>query len=571
MLKKCLLVFKKWVIFFLLLGVAIQFLNSVNIVLFQKIIDQLGAQQPYQQILTNAVVYGLSLAIICILNYINEYPSTYLSNGITEQLKLLSFEKISRVDYASYQEIGTGEIIKVMENGASAGQSIIFSFYLRIFAELLPTILFSLIFISFFDIKLMAIIAAGYVIIFIITNLLLKSLYHIKNNLLEKQEHSSKYSVRGFMEIVVFRINKRYKKELSKLSSISKEIVGQNCKITMVHEAFFFIFAIMIVIIKIVILVTGIGNILEGNTTVGILVALLSFVDKVYNPIAIFNVLYVDYKLNKITYDRLQTLLDLPEDTNLYQGHRFEQITGDIQFKDVQFQYGDIPILKGVSFNIRPGMSIALVGESGGGKSTIIKLLLGLLKKKSGSLMIDGVDIDDIALDSLYDHISYISQESPIFDASIRENIVFDNLVSDEKINRVLSLVNLKNKVDSLSDGLDTLVGERGVLLSGGERQRLAVARIIMQNRKVLIMDEPVSALDTINEEMIMKQIVNLFRDKVVIIVAHHLKYLQNVDQIVVVKNGNIVALGTFDELIQSCAYFREIWDKDNGEHRNEG
>lgn len=563
MLKKCLSRFKKWVVSFLLLGIGIQLLNSINIVLFQRIIDQLSVPQPYQYILKDAMVYGMILTVVCVLNYINEYPSTYLTNGIIEQLKLFSFEKISRIDYASYQQIGTGEIIKIIENGAAAGQSIIFSFYLRIFAELLPTIVFSLIFISFFDIKLMAIIAVGYVVIFIITNLLLKSLYRIKNNILEKQEHSSKYSVRGFMELVVFRVNKQYKKELDKLRSIAKEIVGQNCKITMIHEAFFFIFAIMITVIKIIILISGISNILTGNTTVGILVALLSFVDKIYNPIAIFNVLYVDYKLNKVTYDRLQKFLELPEDMNLYHGRLVEQIVGNIQLKDVQFYYGDVPILKDISINIPAGTSIALVGESGGGKSTIIKLLTGLLKKKDGSLLVDGVDIDDINLNSFYDHISYISQDPPIFDASIRENIIFDTCISDEEINHVLTLVNLKNKVDSLPKGLNTIVGERGVLLSGGERQRLAVARAIIQNRQVLIMDEPVSALDTINEEMIMKQIGLFFKEKVVIIVAHHLQYVQNFDQIMVLRKGEIVAIGTFDELTQSCAYFREIWDKD--------
>lgn len=566
MLKKCLLALKGWIIFYIVIGILIRFLSNLNILFYQKLIDQLTRLSPYQEILKNAVTYGIILGAVCILNYINEYPGTFLENSVLERLKLYALQKIARIDYSSYQKLGTGEIIKVIENGAAAGQAIVFSFYLRIFSELLPTILFSLIFISFFNVKIMSIIAIGYIVIFFVTNLILRTLYELKNSLLKKQEGISKYSVRGFMELVVFRVNKRYKKEFEKINSISNDIVKGNCRITMVHEAFFFLFAMLIVAIKIVVIMIGVNQIIAGQTTIGILVALLTFIDNIYSPIAIFNVLYIDYRLNKVAYNRLLTFVNEPEDKNLYYGNSVNIVKGNITFEDVSFQYQKVSVLKSASFQIKEGSSVALVGESGGGKTTVLKLLMGLIKKDNGKILIDGKEIDTLMLDSLYDHISYISQDSPIFDASIRENIIFDSNISDEEIYKVLQMVNLEEQIKRLPQELDTIVGEKGMLLSGGEKQRIAVARAILQNRKIIIMDEPVSALDNINEEIIMRQLLERFRDRVIVIVAHRLNYIQNVDQILVVKEGEIIAEGTFNELIHSCNYFNEIWNKNTKE-----
>lgn len=179
----------------------------------------------FGEIFNLILVYGLLLAGVVILNYVDEYPSVYLSNSITERLKILALSKISKIDYQAYQDMGTGQMIKVIENGAAAGNSIIFSFFLKTLHELLPTLLFSLIFISFYDLRIMVVIAVGYVVVFLITNLLLKFLYAMKAAILEEQEKMSRFSIRGFMELVVFRTNKRYEKEIDKLSQTARTII----------------------------------------------------------------------------------------------------------------------------------------------------------------------------------------------------------------------------------------------------------------------------------------------------------------------------------------------------------
>lgn len=385
MLKKCLVHLRGWAALYIVLGCAIQLLSSLGIVVFQRILDQAVAGTGFREILYGVVVYGMLLGLNVLLNYADEYPSAYLSNSITERLKIMALSKISRMDYSAYQNMGTGQMIKVIENGAAAGNSILFSFILHTLHELLPTILFSLLFISYYDLRIMLVIAGGYVVIFLLTNVLLKVLYRIKESVLMQQEAMSRYGVRGFMELVVFRTNKKYAQEIGRLNKAAQQIIRQSAKLQMIHESFFALFELFITVIKVVVLLYGVKNVVSGQASVGVMVALFMFIEKIYTPIAIFNVLFVGYKLNRVTYQRFEAFLNAPEDRNLEQGKALAQLEGSIEFKDVSFSYGEVQVLDRLSFSVAPGTSVALVGLSGSGKSTVIKLITGLLKKAAAS------------------------------------------------------------------------------------------------------------------------------------------------------------------------------------------
>ncbi|WP_341346216.1 ABC transporter ATP-binding protein [Paenibacillus sp. FSL H3-0469] len=566
MLKKCLVHLRGWAALYIGLGFAIQLLSSLGIVVFQKILDQAVAGTGFREILYGVVVYGILLGLNVLLNYADEYPSAYLSSSITERLKIMALSKISRMDYSAYQNMGTGQMIKVIENGAAAGNSILFSFVLHTLHELLPTILFSLLFISYYDTRIMLVIAGGYVVIFLLTNILLKVLYRIKESVLMQQEAMSRYGVRGFMELVVFRTNKKYAQEIGRLNRAAQQIIRQSAKLQMIHESFFALFELFITVIKVVVLLYGVKNVVSGQASVGVMVALFMFIEKIYTPIAIFNVLFVGYKLNRVTYQRFEAFLNAPEDRNLEQGKALAQLQGSIEFKDVTFSYGEVQVLDRLSFSVAPGTSVALVGLSGSGKSTVIKLITGLLKKNGGQLLVDGTDIDELSLDSYYDHISYLSQDSPIFDTTIRGNMVFEQDVPDEELYAVLDKVHLKEKVLELPEKLETRVGERGLKLSGGERQRLAFARAILQKRNLIILDEPVSALDNITERSLMETVFAEFRHKTVMIIAHRLNFISGVDQILVMEQGRLAGEGDFDSLIRDCPSFRTLWNNGRGQ-----
>jgi len=256
----------------------------------------------------------------------------------------------------------------------------------------------------------------------------------------------------------------------------------------------------------------------------------------------------------------------LPDDANLGKTDSLSADKGEVEFENVDFAYDEKQILKNLSLKFEGGKSTALVGTTGGGKSTIVKLVLSLLKPDSGNVKIDEQNISDVNLESYYDHIAYISQDAPIFDGTIRENLIFDRQVSEKEIFDVLEKVKLKKLVEGLPQKLDTEIGERGIKLSGGEKQRLAFGRMFFQNPKILVLDEPTSALDSTTEEFITNNLLGLFKNKTLIIVAHRLQTVKNVDEILVVENGKISEKGNFQELLSKDGKFKELWSKQTQE-----
>lgn len=544
---------KLWIILYILLGVVLALLNAFSASYFQKVLDDFS-----DRTLSTATIciYGLVLIVICLLNYFDEYPSCKLSESIYLDFKLGALRKISTIDYKCYQSLGTGNLIQKIENGANAGKGILFDFYLRLFSELIPSLVFSLIFIASIDKNIMIFIAIGYVVVFLVTNILLKYLYKIKAHILNNEEILNKYLVRGFMELVVFRTNKRFDHEIGKANNASEEIVNSKAKMKMIHEAFFTIFALFITLIKVVIIFISWEN---RVLSVGSVVALLTLIDTAYSPIAIFNVLFVQCKLDKSAFKRYTDLLDMPDDAKLNSGKVINPIEGNINFKDICFSYDEKNVFKDLSFDIPSESSVAFVGESGSGKSTIVKQIIGLLKPDSGKICVGENDLSKLNLNNFYNYISYTSQESPVFDGTLRENIIFYKNISDQKIIEVLGYVSLTSFYSKLSKGLDTEVGEKGIMLSGGERQRLALARVFFKKAQIVILDEATSAMDNVTEEYVMKNVMLFLKNKTIIIIAHRLSTIKNVDKIYAFKHGKIVGEGSFNELLDHSQYFRQL------------
>ena len=188
---------------------------------------------------------------------------------------------------------------------------------------------------------------------------------------------------------------------------------------------------------------------------------------------------------------------------------------------------------------------------------------MGLIKYSEGSIYVDDMLLNEINLNSLYKHITYISQDTPVFDANIRENIVFDKKVNDDDVYSALSHVKLDEFIQSQPLRLDTEIGEKGIKLSGGEKQRISLARIFFDNSKIIILDEATSGMDYITEEFVMRNIYKNISNKILIIVAHRLNIVKEVDSILVMKDGNIIQRGTFDNLVSDTqGYFYSLWQK---------
>ena len=544
-----------WVLVYIGLGIFNAFIANYKADYFQKVIDGLADRT---LAFAGVATYGFILLVNYCMNYLDNYPEKKLEHGIYLDFKLLSLRKISTIDYTEYQKIGTGKLVQRIENGSTAGRNVLFNFWLCLIRDLLPTIVFSVYFIWKIDKKVTYVLFVGYMLIFIITNILLKFLYKIKEKILNSEELLNHYLVRGFMEMLIFRMSKQFPNEIKKTNNAKESIVSAKVKMNMIHEAFFTIFALLVAMLDIGILFYAWKT---QNLTVGSVVALIALIENAYTPIAIFNVLYVQYKLDKASYKRFEEFLGLKDDDQLRNGNAINADVGEIAIKNLSFQYGERKIIDDLSLSIKKGEKIAFVGESGSGKSTLIKILLGLLKYNQGKVRLGDMELSGICLNNLYDRVSYLSQDAPVFDGTIKENLVFEKKVSEEQMLGALSEVQLSHLVENLAEGLNTEIGEKGTCLSGGEKQRLALARLWFEDSELVILDEATSAMDNLTEENVMKSVMQKMKDKTVIAIAHRLNSIVGFDRIILFKEGRIVGQGPFEELLHTDSYFMDLYN----------
>lgn len=548
---------RKWVIIYLLTGLFNAFMSNYKADYFQKIVDGLTDRTIT---VYGILFYGAVLFVHYGMNYLDEYPSAKLANEIYLDFKVLALRKIGRMDYAAYQTLGTGKLLQRIENGAHAGKAVLYDFWFCVVRNLFPTILFSLYFIWKIDKTITYFLLAGYAVVFLTTNLLLKGLYQIKEKILTNEEELNHFLVRGFMEMPLFRMKSQFPKEVKRALGAKRVIVSSKVKMTMIHEAFFTIFALLVAGLDIGILVYAWRS---GHLSVGSVVALITLIDNAYTPIAIFNVIYVQYRLNKTAWLQFAELLNLKEDTQLEEGKEFTALLNEIHIEDLSFSYENKEVLKSVSLTIKKGEKIAFVGESGSGKSTLAKILTGLLKYDKGNIFFDDEPLRNISLESLYKKVSYLSQDVPVFDGTIKENLAFDNEISEAGIQVCLEKTRLLSLLAASGNGVETRIGEKGACLSGGEKQRLALARLWFETPEIVILDEATSALDNVTESIVMKNVLEQINQATVIAVAHHLTSIREFDRIVVFKNGRIVGNGTFDELLENNSCFFDLYRKE--------
>lgn len=309
----------------------------------------------------------------------------------------------------------------------------------------------------------------------------------------------------------------------------------------------------------------GVTLIINGTLTSGEFVSFLAALIMLYTPLKSIGNNYIQVQSALLALDRIYDLLDYESYENgKHEGNTvIKDIKKDIEFQHVYFSYDGVhDVLKDVSFKINVGQKVALVGNSGGGKTTVCSLITRLYEIKSGKILIDDIDIHDYTLESLRHQVAFVFQDNFLFAGTIRQNILFGKEdATEEEIQLALNSAYLDEFVQSLPNGLDTEIGERGVTLSGGQKQRLAIARAIIRNAPLVILDEATSALDNRSEKVVQKALDELMKGRTTLVIAHRLSTVRDADVIMVINDGQIVEKGSHDELLQQNGAYAMLYN----------
>jgi len=302
-------------------------------------------------------------------------------------------------------------------------------------------------------------------------------------------------------------------------------------------------------------IVMAYGNhlIISGELTSGSFAAFVTSLLLLYKPVKGLGQTLAGLQGTFVAMGRVFELFDLvPEIKTEPNAIELKSFDKQIEFKNIYFEYNEgVPVLKNFSLTVPKNQTIALVGNSGGGKSTVVNLIPRFYDVKSGSIEIDGVDLRSFTLTSLREQISFVFQDNFLFSGTIKENIMMSRKsASEEELDEVIRMAHLDEFIGSLEDGIDTFVGERGSTLSGGQRQRVAIARAMLKNAPIVVLDEATSALDNKSEAIVQQALDNLMQNKTVFVIAHRLSTIQNADRIAVINEGELAEIGTHEELI---------------------
>ncbi len=508
-----------------------------------------------QNVLASAIPFGIvTFALVQgLLKYTNNYLTDWTGNKISNSLKIELFKKLTSLDPMFFDINSSGLVLtRFFTDPETASKNIINT--LKTFIMTSFGIV-GLVTVLLYNSWKLAIIGVGIMAIAITpVTLIRKRIKKVSNanmvvggnmttNFNETFAGNKIMTAYNLQDIQNNKFEKQIKEQFDLTISLTKRVGWMS-------PIMYFICSIGIA------LVMFYGNhlIITGEMTAGSFASFVTSLLLLYKPVKDLGRTLTDIQTTFVALGRVFELFDLiPNIKNSANPIVMKGLENSIDYENVEFEYEkDTPVLKDFTLHINKGETIALVGNSGGGKSTAVNLLPRFYDICKGSIKFDGVDIRNLDITSLRNNISFVFQDNFLFTGSIKENILMGNKnATEEELNQVIKMAHLDEFITSTENGINTQVGERGAALSGGQRQRVAIARAMIKNAPIVILDEATSALDNESEAIVQKALDNLIKNKTVFVIAHRLSTINNADRIAVINEGRLVELGTHEELMQ--------------------
>ena len=537
----------------LLLAIPIGSLDAVIALSLKPYMDIVMLNKQMQSPLYIPFLIIIFTTIQGTLNYLATYMNDWVGGKVTNDLKIDLYKKLMHQSSSFFDKQTSGKVLKGYNNDADKSCSGLLTNIKTCISRLFSSI--SLIAVLFYNSWMLAIIAVIALSCAMIPLMKMKST--IKGVYNKSEGENAKVLTtynEAFAGNKIIAAYNLYDLKKSQFNKLVNTVFGLRIKITQ-HVGW--LSPLMHIIVSCGIgAVIGLGSylIIQGKLTAGQFVSFITALIMLYTPIKGLGnnaksmttcLCAMERVVSKL--DKKSGIIDKPDAIN------FPDFKDKITFENINFEYKkDKPVLKNISFEVPKGETIALVGNSGGGKTTIVNLLPRFYKLKKGAIKIDGISINDIKLNDLRAHIAIVFQDNFLFEGTIRDNILLGKLDATEaELHNAIKNSYLEDFINSLENGLDTQIGERGVLLSGGQKQRIGIARAFLKNAPILILDEATSALDNQAEHIVQQAIDNLMKDRTVFVIAHRLSTIQNANRIAVINQGYLTELGTHEELLK--------------------
>jgi ABC-type multidrug transport system fused ATPase/permease subunit len=515
------------------------------------------------QIAAAAAIAAVLIAVLgAIASYIANYYTTSVGQWVANDLRLRTYHHLQQLSLSYYDSHQTGTLLSTITSDVQTIQGFASSSTLGIVVDLFTIV--GMLFIMFWlnwDFTLIAIAVTPFMLLLV--SRFKKAVKKATHEVRKEQSKIVTVVEQGLQSMRVVKAFGRQELAEEELAEVSQATVDASLKARRVKALLSPIVAITVSLCTAFVLWRGSSLILAGVMTVGALTVFLSYLNKFFKPVQDLATMTNAIAQAAVGVERIRGILDadtiIPERPDAREP---QALTGEIEFDHVAFAYSaDAPVLTDVSFHIKAGQMVGVVGTTGGGKSTIVSLIPRFYDPTAGAVKIDGVDIRDYKCHALRDQIGYVLQETVLFAGSVRDNIAYGREgVTQEQILEAAKLANADEFIARMPHGYDTVVGERGETLSGGQRQRIGIARAIIRNNPILILDEPTAALDTESERLVIEALERLMKGRTVITIAHRLSTIRDADKIIVLSGGIVAEEGSHDELVARGGVYAELY-----------
>jgi len=531
--------------------------------ILREAVDYLKAGEVNQKTL---IFYASFILLVSLVEGIFRFLMRRILIGVSRlieyDLRNDLFAHLQLLSSSFYQRHSTGDIMARATNDLSAVRSV-----------LGPGIMYSIntLFTTILTISVLFTISPRLAILTLIplvaVSLSVKHFGHQIHQLFEKiQEQFSWITTVAQENVAGIRVVKAYNQEeafIERFRQANDEYLQRSLSLVRVQGIFQPLLAFLLGLSLVGLLWYGGRQVVLGTITLGDFVAFMAYLAMLTWPTIALGFVINIFERGAASMRRINRLMDVQLDIEDRDVKHIDQIRGEIEVRNLTFSYNGAPVLKNVSFHVPAGNSLAIVGRTGSGKSTLVNLLCRLYPVPDGTIFIDGEEINRIPLNTLRKSIGYVPQDAFLFSETIRQNIAFgDPNAPEEKIREAAEISNILPDIESFPGGFKTFVGERGVTLSGGQKQRLSISRALLIRPRILILDDSLSAVDTQTEEQILERLSHQLKHCTAILISHRISTIKMADEIIVLDKGRIVERGSHTELLQHNGYYADLYQR---------